>query len=206
MKTKMIMVCLLAAMSLVASAAKPAPKKARPGNQRQTRVVVTTTRPERRLAPGERRLLDAIEEADSMRELVRLLPAARQSPNPEIRLAMVSALEDQERRAVNELAYFIGDANREVSEAAFSAWSDVVEDFEHPSQRVTAICQAAQILQAAAPAVPVAVPVAQPVPVVQQPVAPVVQQPAPVVQQPVPVAQPAPVVQQPAPVVAPAVP
>ena len=123
-----------------------------------------TPRGERRvhvpkMSPQERRLLDAIEEAEG-RELLALLPQARLSPNPAIREAMVDALEDKGRKCVNELVYFIGDADEDVADAAFSAWTSILEDLPAPLRR-NAILEAALRLQP--PPAPAVVPTPAPV-------------------------------------------
>ena len=152
-----------------------------------------------RLSHHDRRLIDAIEDAESLHELRRYLQAAAMSHSEEVRMAMVEALEDEDMhgRSASDLAYFIADPNERVSAAAFSAWSSVLEDV-HGARRARAILETADILRgfsgglwqtpgAPLPA-PAAVPVVQPVvtqPVVTQPVTqPVVTQP---VVQPTPV-------------------
>ena len=112
-----------------------------------------------KMPPQERRLLEAIEEAEG-RELLALLPQARLSPNPAIREAMVDALEDKGRKCVNELVYFIGDANDDVADAAFSAWTSILEDLPAPLRR-NAILEAAVRLQP--PPAPAVVPTPAPV-------------------------------------------
>ena len=150
-----------------------------------------------RLSSHDERLIDAIEDADSLHELRRYLQTAAMSRSAEVRMAMVDALEDEDMhgRSASDLAYFIADPNERVSAAAFSAWSSVLEDV-HGARRARAILETADILRSFSgglwqtPGVPLPAPVA--VPMVQQPVVtqPVAQ---PVVTQPVvtqPVAQP----------------
>lgn len=110
-----------------------------------------------KMPPQERRLLEAIDEAEG-RELLALLPQARLSPNPVIREAMVDALEDKGRKFVNEIVYFIGDADEDVADAAFSAWTSILEDLPAPLRR-NAILEAAVRLQ------PPPAPVVTPAPV-----------------------------------------
>ncbi len=98
------------------------------------------------MTPAERRLMDAVEDAESSRELSRLMSRVLASQNSEVRQAMVDALEDQGLRSINDLAYFIADPDREVADSAFSAWASVLDDLG-PSHRVAAIQTAAQILQ-----------------------------------------------------------
>jgi hypothetical protein len=125
------------------------------------------------LSGPDRRLIDAIEEADSLHELRRHLQAVAMSRSEEVRMAMVEALEDKGSRSASDLAYFIADPNEDVSDAAFSAWSSVLED-ARGDRRVRAILETAEILRGfsgglwQAPGripstVPPAVPVTQPV-------------------------------------------
>jgi len=94
----------------------------------------------------DRALLDAIEDAESIAELSRLITPALGSRNPEVRQAMVDALADKGRKGANGLAYFINDPDDDVAESAFSAWVSALE--EHgTSGRVAAIISAAGIIQ-----------------------------------------------------------
>ena len=136
-----------------------------------------------RLSGHDRRLIDAIENADSLHELRRYLQAAASSHSEDVRMAMVDALEEKGGRSAADLAYFIADPDEDVASAAFSAWSSVLDDV-HVGRRARAILETADILRgfsgglwqtpgAPLPA-PAAVPVMQPVatqPVVTQPVA-----------------------------------
>ena len=168
------------------TARKPARPAAKPAPARVTRVSrVRIDRDRRdRLSHHDRRLIDAIEDADSLHELRRYLQAAAMSHSEEVRMAMVDALEDEDMhgRSASDLAYFIADPSERVSAAAFSAWSSVLEDV-HGGRRARAILETADILRgfsgglwqtpgAPLPA-PAAVPMMQPVvtqPVVTQPV------------------------------------
>ena len=78
-----------------------------------------------RLSHHDRRLIDSIEDADSLHELRRYLQAAAMSRSEEVRMAMVDALEDEDMhgRSASDLAYFIADPSERVSAAAFSASS-----------------------------------------------------------------------------------
>ena len=98
------------------------------------------------MSPAERRLVEAIEDAETSRALSRLMPQALSSKNPEVRQSMVDALEDQGFRSVNDLACFIADPDRDVADSAFSAWASALEDVS-PSRRLAAIRAAARILQ-----------------------------------------------------------
>ena len=99
-----------------------------------------------RLDQQDRALLDAIEDADSIAALSRLITPAMGSRNPEVRQAMVDALADKGRKGANGLAYFIGDPDDDVAESAFSAWVSALE--EHgTSGRAAAIISAAGIIQ-----------------------------------------------------------
>ena len=131
------------------------------------------------LSRPDRRLIDAIEEADSLHELRRYLQAAATSRSEEVRMAMVEALEDKGSRSASDLAYFIADPSEDVADAAFSAWSSVLDD-ARGDRRVRAILETAEVLRGFSgglwqapgrvpPAAPQPVPVAQPVAV---PVAP----------------------------------
>ena len=164
-------------------AAKPAPAK---GVRKVSRVRIDRDRRDR-LSHHDRRLIDAIEDADSLHELRRYLQAAAMSRSEEVRMAMVDALEDEDMhgRSASDLAYFIADPSERVSAAAFSAWSSVLEDV-HGDRRARAILETADILRGfqgglwQTPGMPLPAPAA--VPVVQPVVQPVAQ---PVVTQPV---------------------
>ena len=210
---KKLMIVLVAGIAALTMDA--APQKGRPQPQRpqQQRTVTVKRAPAKgpqgvsrrrgrhdrdrydRLSHHDRRLIDAIEDADSLHELRRYLQAAAMSRSEEVRMAMVDALEDEDMpgRSASDLAYFIADPSERVSAAAFSAWSSVLEDV-HGDRRARAILETADILRgfsgglwqtpgAPLPA-PAAVPMMQPVvtqPVVTQPVVtqPVVTQPVP---------------------------
>ena len=96
-------------------------------------------------SPADRRLIEAVEDAETSMELSRLMPQVLASHNPEVRQAMVDALEDQGRRSVNEIARFMADPDPEVADSAFSAWTSILEELA-PSRRVSAIRSAARIL------------------------------------------------------------
>ena len=150
------------------------------GTRRMSRVRDSDHRD--RLSGPERRLIDAIEDAESLHELRRHLQAAASSRSEDVRMAMVEALEDKGSRSASDLAYFIADPNERVSAAAFSAWSSVLEDV-HGARRARAILETADILRGFSgglwqtPGAPLPAPAA--VPVMQQPVVtqPVVTQP-----------------------------
>ena len=168
------------------TARKPTRPAAKPAPARVTRVSrVRIDRDRRdRLSHQDRRLIDAIEDADSLHELRRYLQAAAMSHSEEVRMAMVDALEDEDMhgRSASDLAYFIADPSERVSAAAFSAWSSVLEDV-HGDRRARAILETADILRGFSggrwqtPGAPLPAPAA--VPVMQQPVVtqPVVTQP-----------------------------
>ncbi len=126
-----------------------------------------------RLSGHDRRLIDAIEDADSLHELRRYLQSAASSHSEDVRMAMVEALEEKGGRSAADLAYFIADPDEDVASAAFSAWSSVLDD-AHGGRRVRAILETADVLRSFSgglwerptmppTVVPVAVPVAQPV-------------------------------------------
>ena len=199
---KKLMIVLVAGIAALTMDA--APQKGRPQPQRSQpqRTMAAKRAPARgpqqgsrrhggvdrdrrdRLGSHDRRLIDAIEDADSLHELRRYLQAAATSRSAEVRRAMVDALENEDShgRSASDLAYFIADPDEDVSAAAFSAWSSVLEDV-HGGRRARAILETADILRgfsgglwqtpgAPLPA-PAAVPAMQPVvtqPVVTQPV------------------------------------
>ena len=125
------------------------------------------------LSRSDRRLIDAIEEAESLHELRRHLQAAASSRSEDVRMAMVEALEDKGSRSASDLAYFIADPSEDVADAAFSAWTSVLDD-ARGDRRVRAILDTAEILRGFSgglwrtpggipSAVPSAVPVTRPV-------------------------------------------
>lgn len=82
---------------------------------------------------AENRLIESIEEADSMDLLMRHYPIARASRCADVRRAMVSALEDQGARGLKALVPFIGDPDEDVADDAFSAWTSILQDM--PARR-----------------------------------------------------------------------
>ena len=98
------------------------------------------------LSGPERRLIDAIEDADSLHELRRHLQAAASSRSEDVRMAMVEALEDKGSRSASDLAYFIADPSEDVADAAFSAWTSVLDD-ARGDRRVRAILETAEVLR-----------------------------------------------------------
>ena len=100
----------------------------------------------RDLSAADQKLQQAIEEADSLSELMPLSRQAQTSRSAEVRQAMVDALDGQSKDAVNLLAVFLGDPDEDVANSAFTAWSSKVEDMK-PARRVQAIMSAAQALQ-----------------------------------------------------------
>ena len=202
---KKLMIVLVAGLAALTMDA--APQKGRPQQRPQQQRTMVKRAPARgpqmgsrrhggfdrgrhdRLGSHDRRLIDAIEEADSLRELRRYLQAAAMSRSAEVRMAMVDALENEDShgRSASDLAYFIADPDEDVSAAAFSAWSSVLEDV-HGGRRARAILETADILRGFSgglwqtPGAPLPAPAAVPVmqqPVITQPVAqPVVTQPA----------------------------
>ena len=221
---KKLMIVLVAGIAALTMAAAPQRGRPQPQRPQPQRTMATKRGPSKgprnvsrgrshrshdrhdRLSSRDERLIDAIEDADSLHELRRYLQAAAMSRSAEVRMAMVDALENEDShgRSASDLAYFIADPDEEVSSAAFSAWSSVLEDV-HGGRRARAILETADILRGFSgglwqtPGAPLPAPAAVPMmqPVVTQPVVqPVVTQPVaqPVVTQPV--AQP--VVTQPA--------
>lgn len=185
---KMAIVGLMGMLCCAAAfAAKPNQPGAKPGPRTEKRAPKLMTERARRAAERgpkmsarERRLLESVEEAESLRELMRLLPQVQAAPNVELRLALVDALEEQGPRAANALVPFIADPVEDVADAAFSAWTTVLEEVD-PRRRAAVIVSAAQVLQPPAPpaaAVPVA-PVVAPAQPVVAPTQPVVTPVAP---------------------------
>ncbi len=205
-KLMIVLVAGIVALTMDAAPQKGRPQPQRPQPQRTMTAKRTPARgPQQgsrrhggadrrdrhdRLGSHDRRLIDAIEDADSLHELRRYLQAAATSRSAEVRMAMVDALENEDShgRSASDLAYFIADPDEDVSAAAFSAWSSVLEDV-HGGRRARAILETAEILRGFSgglwqtPGAPLPAPAA--VPVMQQPVVtqPVVTQP--VVTQPV---------------------
>ena len=70
------------------------------------------------------------------------------------KLDRISDLEDQGARGVQELARYIADPDEEVAEAAFSAWTSILEDMD-VRRRAEAICAAAQAIAGSGRALPV---------------------------------------------------
>lgn len=188
---KLMIVLIAGLATLIADAA---PQRGRPQPQRpQSRQVSparTVPAPRNRNVSRrshdrnsrEERLIEAIEEADSLHELRRYLQTAATSRSEDVRMAMVSALEAQGGRSASDLAYFIADPDEDVASAAFTAWSSLLDD-ARGGRRIRAILETADILRgfsgglwqtpgAPLPA-PAPVSMMQPVaqPVVTQPVA-----------------------------------
>ena len=122
-------------------AAKRGPAK---GSRNVSRVRDRDDRDD--LSRSDRRLIDAIEEAESLHVLRRHLQAAAISRSEEVRMAMVDALEEKGSRSASDLAYFIADPNDDVADAAFSAWTSVLDD-ARGDRRVRAILETAEILR-----------------------------------------------------------
>ncbi len=100
----------------------------------------------RDLSAADQRLQQAIEEADSLSELMQLSRQVQASKSAEVRQAMVDALDEQGKDAANLLAAFLGDSDEEVANSAFAAWVSKIEDMKS-ARRVQAIMAAAQALQ-----------------------------------------------------------
>ena len=100
----------------------------------------------RDLSAADQKLQQAIEEADSLSELMPLSRQAQASRSAEVRQAMVDALDGQGKDAANLLAAYIGDSDEDVANAAFTAWVSKIEDMK-PARRTQFIMSAAQALQ-----------------------------------------------------------
>ncbi len=100
------------------------------------------------MSSQDQRLLNAIEEADDLADLRRLSPRVLQSRNPDVRIAMIEALEDQGPDVASELAIYLADPDENVADAAFSAWTSVLEDVP-ARRRLGRIIRSVQCLQGA---------------------------------------------------------
>ena len=100
----------------------------------------------RESSAADQKLLQTIEEADSLSELMQLSRQVQASKSAEVRQAMVDALDEQGKDAANLLAAFLGDSDEEVANSAFAAWVSKIEDMKS-ARRVQAIMAAAQALQ-----------------------------------------------------------
>ena len=161
-------ILIVFAAAVAALTVDAAPQKGRPQPQRPQQVARKQSRPvvkpsparggrkggrthndrdrRERLSGHDRRLIDAIEDADSLHELRRYLQSAASSHSEEVRMAMVDALEEKGGRSAADLAYFIADPDEDVASAAFSAWSSVLDD-AHGGRRVRAILETADVLR-----------------------------------------------------------
>ena len=99
-----------------------------------------------KLGKDDRRLIEAIEEAESMSSLRRYIQQAMNSRSEEVRMAMVEALENANKHSASDFACFLSDPSREVSEAAFAAWTSALEE-DHGEDRIRAILDTADILR-----------------------------------------------------------
>ena len=99
-----------------------------------------------RSGKNDDRLLQAIEEADSVSKLRRYLQQAAGSRSEDVRLAMVNALESADKHSPSDFAYFIADSSEEVADAAFSAWTSAMEEVKG-ERRARAILETAEILR-----------------------------------------------------------
>ena len=104
------------------------------------------TTSERDSSESDQKLLQSIEEADSLSELMQLSRQVQASKSTEVRQAMVDALDGQGKDAANLLAAYLGDSDEEVANSAFIAWSSKLQDMKS-ARRVQAITAAAQALQ-----------------------------------------------------------
>ena len=121
-----------------------------------------------RLSGQDERLIDAIDDADSLEQLMPLAQRARMAHSTDVRMSAVDALEARGRDCVNALAEFMDDPDPEVADSAFSAWSSILSDMKS-HRRLMAVRDAAMILQSRVPPQgpvpgPVPVPVQGPVP------------------------------------------
>ena len=98
------------------------------------------------LGKEDQRLIESIEEAESMSSLRRYIQQAADSRSEEVRMAMVDALENANKHSASDFAYFLADPSRDVSEAAFSAWTSALEE-DHGEDRIRAILDTAEVLR-----------------------------------------------------------
>ena len=183
MKTVFAAFAVLTTLAVVAAPGQGGGRPPRaPAKAERHRVGPGVQRERERMSHEDRRLGDRIEEADGFRDIERLYPHARASSNPNVRAALVDALEEHGERAVNLLAALIADPDEDVADAAFSSWSNIVEDIPW-RRRAAVVIEAATAIQQPARALPVPppvpvqpaiVPAGQPVPAVPVTTAPVV--------------------------------
>ena len=98
------------------------------------------------LSKDDQRLIESIEEAESMSSLRRYIQQAMNSRSEEVRMAMIEALENANKHSASDFAYFLADSSREVAEAAFTAWASALEE-DHGEDRVRAILDTADVLR-----------------------------------------------------------
>lgn len=153
---KKIIIVLATVVAAIATDAAPGPQR-QPGQHSSKQMARHARRGsdgrgrshrdgDDQLSRREERLIEDIEEADSLHELRRYLQAAASSRSEEVRMAMVSALENKGKRSAADLAYFIADPSEDVADAAFSAWTSILDDAS-VDRRVSAIMESAKILQ-----------------------------------------------------------
>jgi len=100
----------------------------------------------RESSASDQKLLQTIQESDSLSELMQLSRQAQAARSVEVRQAMVDALDGQGKDAVNLLAAYLGDSDEDVANSAFIAWSSKLQDMKS-ARRVQSIMAAAQALQ-----------------------------------------------------------
>ena len=100
------------------------------------------------LPEAEQKLVEQLEEADSMKAISRLSQRAMSSRHVEVRQAMVDALERQGEDAVNELAPYMADTDKDVADSAFTAWAGILDGMSR-NRRIQAINAAAGVLGSA---------------------------------------------------------
>ena len=98
------------------------------------------------MSSQDERLIDAIDAADSLEQLMPLAQRARTVRSADVRMSAVNALEARGRDCVNALAEFMDDPDPEVADSAFSAWSNILSEMK-PHRRLMAVRDAAVILQ-----------------------------------------------------------
>ena len=97
------------------------------------------------MTESDQQLVEQINEAESMKAISRLSQSARSSRSAEVRQAMVEALERHGEDALDELVAYIADTDKEVADAAFNAWAEILGGMDH-NGRVQAISSAARML------------------------------------------------------------
>ena len=150
MKKLIVLMSMSMVGLLLAAPTGKGPKPAGPQNGPKKRAPQTAVqKPSRRESRAESRtdaLIQRIDDSRSIEELLHLMPRVQSSPNPDVRSAMVSALEDKGRLAAPYLVAFLADRDEDIADEAWSAWTNVVGEMS-PRARMREIQAAAGVLQ-----------------------------------------------------------